>query len=517
MDPVYQEKHRQFVASNNGSTIPEIIVAGLSLHLSPLLVGLISLLPWWSSTLPWRTLELFIILIPPLLSLTILAESPEVLNLSLAVASILVLLVIISKKKGSRDVRRLWDFKLTEDGILCSILNFRSSMLLVTAICILAVDFPVFPRKFGKTETYGYGLMDLGVGGFVFAAGLTSSEGRRKECSLFKTVKSCFPLLILGAFRLIVLSWTGYHTNITEYGKHWNFFFTLFSVKVLGSLVIPLIPVDWLVLDGPREGLLDSNREGIFSVAGFLAIYLAGVSWARGIIHTPFTFTTLVNVLQDVIVWSILMWFSLLYSTTFFLPPSRRFANYTFFTFVIAYNLSILAGFMVIEAAILVLGEWRNGSSGESNKKMKKERKEKKSRPIIPKKEGAETEASISFPRSLKGLRSPELFQAISYNSLPYFLLANLLTGCVNGLIPTLEVEGCRAVLILLLYLLILSIIFIILHTRRIKLIVFYKILLTPFSYQPNGVFQTEIFWSNRIHIVNLVVFILLICYFVLL
>ena len=41
--------------------------------------------------------------------------------------------------------------------------------------------------------------------------------------------------------------------------------------------------------------------------------------------------------------------------------------------------------------------------------------------------------------------------------------------------------------------------------------------MLTPFSYQPNVVFQTEIFWSNRIHIVNLVVFILLICYFVLL
>jgi hypothetical protein len=52
-------------------------------------------------------------------------------------------------------------------------------MLLVTSICILAVDFPVFPRRFAKTEDFGFGLMDIGVGAFVFVSGLVSQEARR--------------------------------------------------------------------------------------------------------------------------------------------------------------------------------------------------------------------------------------------------------------------------------------------------------------------------------------------------
>jgi len=52
-------------------------------------------------------------------------------------------------------------------------------MLLVTAVCILGVDFPVFPRRFAKTETFGFGLMDIGVGSFIFATGLVSQEARK--------------------------------------------------------------------------------------------------------------------------------------------------------------------------------------------------------------------------------------------------------------------------------------------------------------------------------------------------
>ena len=38
------------------------------------------------------------------------------------------------------------------------------------------------------------------------------------------------------------------------------------------------------------------------------------------------------------------MWGALAYSSTLFPPPSRRLANYNFFTWTLAYNLTLLAG-----------------------------------------------------------------------------------------------------------------------------------------------------------------------------
>ena len=55
---------------------------------------------------------------------------------------------------------------------------FRGGLILYTCICILAVDFPAFPRRYAKAEAHGSGLMDVGVGGIILASGLVSRATR---------------------------------------------------------------------------------------------------------------------------------------------------------------------------------------------------------------------------------------------------------------------------------------------------------------------------------------------------
>jgi phosphatidylinositol glycan class W len=56
----------------------------------------------------------------------------------------------------------------------------RSFVNCSTAIVILGVDFVVFPRRFAKTETFGTGYMDIGVGCFVIINALVCPEAKGK-------------------------------------------------------------------------------------------------------------------------------------------------------------------------------------------------------------------------------------------------------------------------------------------------------------------------------------------------
>ncbi|KAG8890105.1 Glucosaminyl phosphatidylinositol (GlcN-PI) nositol acylation protein, partial [Tulasnella sp. 403] len=190
--------------------------------------------------------------------------------------------------------------------------------MLLTVICILAVDFPVFPRALAKCESWGISVMDLGVGSFVFSQGLVSAIPFLKTpptgmtTTALKRVLSAtrkvLPVLALGLIRVVLVKGTEYPEHVSEYGVHWNFFITLALLPVGSAYLQPYLykmPVSLLglfitaahqfslsysglqswALGDDRKGLLSQNKEGIVSLPGYLAIHMLG--FAIGILILP--------------------------------------------------------------------------------------------------------------------------------------------------------------------------------------------------------------------------------------
>ena len=79
--------------------------------------------------------------------------------------------------------------------------TFRAGQAVAMCVCILAVDFRLFPRRFAKTERFGVSLMDVGSGSVVFGTALAGAHSRRGCWS----ARRAQPLLALGLARLASL------------------------------------------------------------------------------------------------------------------------------------------------------------------------------------------------------------------------------------------------------------------------------------------------------------------------
>ena len=335
--------------------------------------------------------------------------------------------------------------------------------MIITCIAILAVDFRVFPRRFAKVENWGTSLMDMGVGSFVFSSGVVSVRPILKDRlagktpslgpQLYASARHSLPLLILGFVRLHSVKGLDYAEHVTEYGVHWNFFFTLAllppSVALFQSLnsLIPSIALLALllgsfyqalleytnlrayILTAPRTDLLSMNREGLFSFLGYLAIFLVGQSTgfailprssAGGAIGTD-SFTQRKQLLGRLVFWS-MSWTLLYLLTTSYnyglhLQVSRRLANLPYVLWVSAFNCVQITCFCIVET--FTFATVYNASDRISERK----------------------ECDRATSRVLK---------AFNRNGLAIFLLANLLTGLVNMTLDTLSMsrEGAMSILI---------------------------------------------------------------------
>ena len=300
--------------------------------------------------------------------------------------------------------------------------NFRGQILIVTCICILAVDFPAFPRRYAKTENYGYSGMDLGVGLFALAHGMVSSEARSKSSKFSELILENAVLLTLGLIRLISIKYFSYAEHISEYGIHWNFFLTLCSMKLIGNgllhltknlpvlIGVSLIVHEWVLLkyfqleeylitsDPIRKNFFDANREGICSLGGYVCLYLIGIYMGRLVIagerkhrlkemSIGFTIATI-----------------LLCAVSF--NPSRKLCNFSYITSTTGLTCMCMAGFSLIQWLLL-----RKGVSIQSI-----------------------------------------LLENINRKGLDTFLLANVLTGVINLNVNTIDTSDGIAVLIISIY-----------------------------------------------------------------
>ena len=171
----------------------------------------------------------------------------------------------------------------------------RASVYILTTIAILAVDFPLFPRRFCKTEVSGYGFMDVGASSFIIIAGWTSalSSSAHHESShatqhakgspmktlyekgssnnTIRAIKKCLPLFIIGFIRLVTNKGLEYQEHVSEYGVHWNFFFTLCCVEgfmVLWKGVKRQLLLGSIITDN------GNNILGLYYLDGILALLM---------------------------------------------------------------------------------------------------------------------------------------------------------------------------------------------------------------------------------------------------
>ncbi|KAL5209053.1 hypothetical protein ABZP36_004676 [Zizania latifolia] len=363
-------------------------------------------------------LDYLTVLLPVLLIFTVLAEWAYACALSLVT---LIYILTMFKRSQSHLKAGLNRLPL----LRADISSYRVSVVLVTCLCILAVDFKIFPRRYAKAETYGCGIMDLGVGSFVVANALVSRQARNSTTMSWNAVlMSISPLIFLGFARLISTSGVDYQVHIGEYGVHWNFFFTLAAISILTSIIrihpkycglVGLLVLagfqmwlssglnEYLISNERNTGIISQNKEGVYSIFGYWGMYLIGVSLGYYLFFDNSSKGKSRST-QVVKVWVLAasFWILAIIFDSYVERVSRRMCNFAYVMLVFGQNFQVIS--------ILTLAGF------------------------------------ISHEKNLV------LEDAFNQNMLGSFLLANLLTGLVNLSVDTLSASSLAAFMILSVY-----------------------------------------------------------------
>uniref|UniRef100_A0A0N5ALE1 Phosphatidylinositol-glycan biosynthesis class W protein n=1 Tax=Syphacia muris TaxID=451379 RepID=A0A0N5ALE1_9BILA len=407
-------------------------------------------------------LDFSFLVLPVVLCMTILSSHIAlVLTLELiAVISLIIFLLceytFISREKPT--FKCIFNEVIDENlSPTIFITYLRSSVLLATAIAILAVDFRVFPRRFAKTEKYGRSVMDIGVASFIFCSALVDASRGTYATFVSHLTKSTPRTVIINLLR--------YPHEVSEYGVHWNFFFTLAAVQAFewfleaGRIFIKLVRKilgkrfhllyglfftflhqmllneykfeDWLLSDTtPRDNFLLANREGIFSLLGYCSFYYLSLSisiyaFSKGIRLKSWFCRTVQLFVIAVVLFIIQQYVEFHYGL-----PSRRIVNISYVFEMLVLHTLMLGELLLVQFASLF--GW------------------------------AAKMPQFSTEENPFEQTKPCLMESINKHGLMFFLLANASTGVINVLVATGNIynDMLSAVIVLLYMLLITTVIY---------------------------------------------------------
>ncbi|KAJ0182147.1 hypothetical protein K1T71_002869 [Dendrolimus kikuchii] len=381
--------------------------------------------------------EYMYIVLPMIMAHTLLSDYIYHLNV------IALLIFIYEFRKQDKNITgSLKKLNICKAKTIQSISCLRGLTYLITVFSILAVDFKDFPRYLAKTENYGYSLMDTGVGLFVLMSGLVHKNfGNETVKTIVKShLKLLIILIFLGLTRLVALKQLNYQEHITEYGVHWNFFFTLATCKLFSTfllhvknepflLTITTMTVHELVLykglqhwvfsELPRNDFISANREGLCSSLGYISLYLFGVH-IKTIISdkTKYRFTVLNKLFIAAISLSLLT-----YSVNILRPASRTLANAAYCLFLQTVLCTVLTLLYFLE--------------------------------VLSQDECDEFHFDI-----------PIILKDFNMNGLAYFIISNVMTGVINISMMTLYMPSYMTFIILNIYMM-LNISFAVIITKK--------------------------------------------------
>ncbi|XP_063058742.1 phosphatidylinositol-glycan biosynthesis class W protein [Engraulis encrasicolus] len=492
MDGVMSQKllKEAFVSNLNGTTLGEVALGSFVAPLCVLNRGLFLVLYFvCKGTLPlsWSChflLDFTSLILPMILLSTVFSPILHLIVPGIVVIDLCLLYKVWQKRKHPASFLDVWKQFIqskVESNLVPFITIFRVEVNVKTALCILAVDFSVFPRRYAKTETYGTGVMDIGVGAYILANALVCPEARRKEkkgshfSHVLRQLWSVWPLFFLGMVRFISVKMSGYQEHVTEYGVHWNFFFTLAIVRVVASVLLAIFPVsaslfiailicgfyqvilettglkDFIIHSEDRTGsFLAANREGIFSVFGYVAIYMAGVQTGLYLMERRPMIKEWFKVIRNFIVVSLGIYVVLYPCQIYIEPVSRRMANLPYCIWVTAECLFFIASLSAVDIILLFAKYLTNAyviptSWHHQDDEMKK----------------------VNLRKDMEGLC---LIQSVNRNQLVFFMFANLLTGLTNVIVDTVSSSDVFSLCVLIMYMFVNSALIFLLHRKGITL-----------------------------------------------